>query len=213
MNIDGREEDMASLKYTNKQHRKELTAMTKEEAAHILSVLLHELTKHWTKEKIHSDVLETIMKLRIQSADEQEYIHGLLMNVTFATESAHALQQIFGAMLEKQSLFSPKAVENMFNEAQANIRDHLLELTDRYREHFKQTVDRTERKEQLERSYSALLIVNRIQTDFLFQFIQEHNQEVARQFFNANPSDVLEAFHHLSSVYASRWLEGLELRY
>jgi hypothetical protein len=187
--------------------------MTKEEAAHFLSILLHELTRHWTKEKVHSDVLETIMKLRIQSADEQEYIHGLLMNVAFATESSHVLHQLFGAMLAKQSFFSPATMENMFNEAQANIHDHLLELTDRYREHFEQIADWTERKEQLERSYSALLIVNRIQTDFLFQFIQEHNQEVARQFFNANPNDVLEAFHHLSSVYASRWLEGLELHY
>jgi hypothetical protein len=204
---------MASFKYTNKQRRKELTAMTKEEAAHLLSILLHELTRHWTKEKIHSDVLETIMNLRIQSANEQEYIQGLLMNVAFATESAHALQQLFGVMLEKQSFFSPATLENMFNEAQANIHDHLFELTDRYREHFEQIADWTERKEQLERSYSALLIVNRIQTDFLFQFIQEHNQEVARQFFNANPSDAVEAFRHLSSVYASRWLEGLELHY
>jgi hypothetical protein len=187
--------------------------MTKDEAARLLSILLHELTKHWTKEKIHSDVLETIMNLRIHSADEQEYMHGLLLNVTFATESARVLQQLFGSMLEKRSFFSPAMVEDMFNEAQANIRAHLLELADRYREHFEQIADRTERKEQLERSYSALLIVNRIQTDFLFQFIQEHNQEVARQFFNANPSDVLEAFHHLSSVYASQWLEGLELYY
>jgi hypothetical protein len=187
--------------------------MTKEEVARILSVLLHELTAHWTKEKIHSDVLEIIMKLRIQAADENEYIHGLLANVAFATESAHALQQVFGTMLQEQSFLSPAAIEEMMNEAQARIRKHISELISRYKSHFEQIDDKTERKKQLERSYCALLIVNRVKTDFLFQFIHEQNQPVAKQFFAANPSDVLEAFHHLSSVYASQWLEGLELHY
>uniref|UniRef100_C5D8G5 Uncharacterized protein n=1 Tax=Geobacillus sp. (strain WCH70) TaxID=471223 RepID=C5D8G5_GEOSW len=187
--------------------------MTKEEIARILSVLFHELTAHWTKEKIHSDVLEIIMKLRIQSTDEDEYMHGLLANVAFATESSYALQQIFGTMLQEQSFLSAAAVEEMLNEAQARIRGHISELTSRYQAHFEQIDDKTERKKQLERSYCALLIVNRIKTDFLFQFVHENYQNAAKQFFAANPNDVLEAFHHLSSVYASQWLEGLELHY
>ena len=175
--------------------------MTKEEIARILSVLFHELTAHWTKEKIHSDMLEIIMKLRIQSTDEDEYMHGLLENVAFAT------------MLQEQSFLSAAAVEEMLNEAQARIRGHISELTSRYQAHFEQIDDKTERKKQLERSYCALLIVNRIKTDFLFQFVHENYQNAAKQFFAANPNDVLEAFHHLSSVYASQWLEGLELHY
>ncbi|AEH46317.1 hypothetical protein [Parageobacillus thermoglucosidasius] len=187
--------------------------MTKEEVARALSVLFHELTAHWTKEKIHSDVLETIMKLRIESAGVEEYMHGLIANVAFATESSYALQQVLGTMLQEQSFLSPAAVEKMMNEAQARIRGHIAELISRYKTHFEQIHDKTERKKQLERSYSALLIVNRIKTDFLFQFIHESNQNAAKRFFAANPNDVLEAFHHLSSVYASRWLEGLELHY
>jgi hypothetical protein len=205
---------MAFLKYTTRI-RKELPTMkmTKEEVARILSILLHELTAHWTKEKIHSDVLEIIMKLRIQAADENEYMHGLLANIAFATESSHALQQVLGTMLEEQSFLSAREMEEMMNEAQARIREHISELISRYKAHFEQIDDTIERKKQLERSYCALLIVNRVKTDFLFQFIHEQNQSVAKQFFAANPSDVLEAFHHLSSVYASQWLEGLELHY
>ena len=187
--------------------------MTKEEVARALSALFHELTAHWTKEKIHSDVLEMIMKLRIESADEEEYMHGLIANVAFATESSYALQQVFGTMLQERSFLSPTAVEEMMNEAQARIREHISELISRYKAHFEQIHDETERKKQLERSYCALLIVNRMKTDFLFQFIHEDNQNAAKQFFSADPSDVLEAFHHLSSVYASRLLEGLELHY
>lgn len=187
--------------------------MTKEEVARALSALFHELTAHWTKEKIHSDVLEMIMKLRIESADEEEYMHGLIANVAFATESSYALQQVFGTMLQERSFLSSAAVEEMMNEAQARIREHISELISRYKAHFEQIHDETERKKQLERSYCALLIVNRMKTDFLFQFIHEDNQNAAKQFFSADPSDVLEAFHHLSSVYASRLLEGLELHY
>lgn len=187
--------------------------MTKEEVARALSALFHELTAHWTKEKIHSDVLEMIIKLRIESADEEEYMHGLIANVAFATESSYALQQVFGTMLQERSFLSPTAVEEMMNEAQARIREHISELISRYKAHFEQIHDETERKKQLERSYCALLIVNRMKTDFLFQFIHEDNQNAAKQFFSADPSDVLEAFHHLSSVYASRLLEGLELHY
>lgn len=187
--------------------------MTKEEVARALSALFHELTAHWTKEKIHSDVLEMIMKLRIESADEEEYMHGLIANVAFATESSYSLQQVFGTMLQERSFLSSAAVEEMMNEAQARIREHISELISRYKAHFEQIHDETERKKQLERSYCALLIVNRMKTDFLFQFIHEDNQNAAKQFFSADPSDVLEAFHHLSSVYASRLLEGLELHY
>lgn len=95
-------------------------------------------------------------------------MHGLIANVAFATESSYALQQVLGTMLQEQSFLSPAAVEKMMNEAQARIRGHIAELISRYKTHFEQIHDKTERKKQLERSYSALLIVNRIKTDFCF---------------------------------------------
>ncbi|MGP3561970.1 hypothetical protein [Geobacillus sp. BK01] len=191
--------------------RKEWRMMTKEEAARLLSVLLHELTTPWRKEKIHSDVLEIIMNLRIQAADDERYMHDLLSNIAFAGESAHALKQIWSYMLREQTFLSPGTIEAMLTDAQQAIRRRLPELTARYSRPFQQIDSLTERKHQLERSYSALLLFNRIATDFLLQFVREENESAARAFFAADPNELIEVFHHLCSVYASRWLEGLEV--
>lgn len=185
--------------------------MTKDEAARWLSVLLHELTKPWRKEKIHSDVLEIIMKLRIQAADDERYMNNLLSNIAFAGESAHALKQIWSYMLREQTFLSPQTIEAMLTDAQQAIQRRLPELTARYGRPFEQIDNLIERKHQLERSYSALLLFNRIATDFLLEFVREENEPAARAFFAADPNELLEVFHHLCSVYASRWIEGLEV--
>ncbi|MED0663189.1 hypothetical protein CW755_00320 [Geobacillus thermodenitrificans] len=191
--------------------RKDWLMMTKDEAARLLSILLHELTKPWQKEKVHSDVLEIIMKLRIQATDEEQYMNDLLSNIAFASESAHALKQIWGYMLREQTFLSPGTIEAMLTDAQQAIRRQLPELTDRYKRPFAEIDDAAERKRQLERSYSALLLFNRIATDFLIEFGREENESAARTFFAADPNELLEVFHHLCGVYASRWLEGLEV--
>ncbi|KMY61321.1 hypothetical protein AA904_06700 [Geobacillus stearothermophilus] len=191
--------------------RKEWRMMTKDEAARCLSVLLHELTKPWRKEKIHSDVLEIIMKLRIQAADDERYMNNLLSNIAFAGESAHALKQIWSYMLREQTFLSPQTIEAMLTDAQQAIRRRLPELTARYERPFLSIDDPLERKRQLERSYGALLLFNRIATDFLLEFVREENETAASVFFAADPNEAIEVFHHLCSVYASRWLEGLEV--
>ncbi|MED3740991.1 hypothetical protein P4558_08855, partial [Geobacillus stearothermophilus] len=56
-----------------------------------------------------------------------------------------------------------------------------------------------------------LLLFNRIATDFLLEFVREENETAASVFFAADPNEAIEVFHHLCSVYASRWLEGLEV--
>ncbi|MGG3160607.1 hypothetical protein ABEO87_02350 [Geobacillus stearothermophilus] len=190
---------------------KDWLIMTKEELARSLSVLLHELTKSWRKEKIHSDVLEIIMKLRIQTDDDEQYVADLLGNIAFASESAHALKQIWGYMLRKQTFLSPQTIEAMLTDAQQAIRRRLSEMTARYERPFLSIDDPLERKRQLERSYGALLLFNRIATDFLLEFVREENESAARAFFAADPNELLEVFHHLCSVYASRWIEGLEV--
>ncbi|MED3734847.1 hypothetical protein, partial [Geobacillus stearothermophilus] len=124
--------------------------MTKDEAARCLSVLLHELTKPWRKEKIHSDVLEIIMKLRIQAADDERYMNNLLSNIAFAGESAHALKQIWSYMLREQTFLSPQTIEAMLTDAQQAIRRRLPELTARYERPFLSIDDPLERKRQLE---------------------------------------------------------------
>ncbi|QIZ68926.1 hypothetical protein HF500_00555 [Geobacillus subterraneus] len=191
--------------------RKDWLMMTKDEAARLLSILLHELTKPWRREKVHSDVLEIIMKLRIQAADEERYMNDLLSNIAFASESAHALKQIWGYMLREQTFLSPGTIEAMLTDAQQAIRRRLPELVERYGRPFADIADAAERKRQLERSYSALLLFNRIATDFLIEFGREENESAARTFFAADPNELLEVFHHLCGVYASRWLEGLEV--
>lgn len=115
--------------------------MTKDEAARLLSILLHELTKPWQKEKVHSDVLEIIMKLRIQATDEEQYMNDLLSNIAFASESAHALKQIWGYMLREQTFLSPGTIEAMLTDAQQAIRRQLPELTDRYKRPFAEIDD------------------------------------------------------------------------
>ncbi|KYD29179.1 hypothetical protein B4113_2333 [Geobacillus sp. B4113_201601] len=191
--------------------RKDWRTMTKEEAARLLSILLHDLTKEWRKEKIHSDVLEVIMQLRIQAADNERYSANLLDQIAFAGESAHALKQIWGYMLRERTFLSPTTMEAMLTDAQRVIHRRLPELVARYGRAFAEIADETERKRQLERSYSALLLFNRIATDFLFQFVREENEREASAFFAADPNELLEVFHHLCSVYASRLLEGLEV--
>ncbi|NNU83834.1 hypothetical protein ETC05_08205 [Geobacillus sp. BMUD] len=186
-------------------------AMTKEEIAHSLSVLLYELTKSWRKEKVHSDVLEIIMKLRIQTDGGEQYEADLLSNIAFASESAHALKQIWGYMLREQTFLSPQTIEAMLADAQRKIQRRLSEMTARYERPFLSIDDPLERKRQLERSYSALLLFNRIATDFLLEFVREENETAASAFFTADPNEALEVFHHLCSVYASRLLEGLEV--
>ncbi|UPT60694.1 hypothetical protein GK107_15720 [Geobacillus thermoleovorans] len=190
---------------------KDWLIMTKEELARSLSVLLHELTKSWRKEKIHSDVLEIIMKLRIQTDDDEQYVADLLGNIAFASESAHALKQIWGYMLREQTFLSPQTIEAMLTDAQRKIQRRLSEMTARYERPFLSIDDPLERKRQLERSYGALLLFNRIATDFLLEFVREENETAASVFFAADPNEAIEVFHHLCSVYASRWLEGLEV--
>jgi transcription antitermination factor NusG len=187
--------------------------VTKEEIAQVLSVLLRQIINDWTKEKIHSDVLEVIMKMRIETKSEDEYIQLLLANVAFATESTYALQQILEAMLTNKSFPSAAAVEAMMTEAQTRIHEQLPNIIGQYEARFSPINDETERKQQLERSYCAILVANRIKTDFILSFIHESNQQMMKGFFDANPNDVLEAFHHLSGAYASIVLEGLELEY
>ncbi|MFC0296418.1 hypothetical protein [Geobacillus jurassicus] len=185
--------------------------MTKEEAARSLSILLYELTKSWRKEKIHSDVLEIIMKLRIQAGDDKQYAADLLSNIAFASESAHALKQIWGYMLREQTFLSPSTIEAMLADAQRAIHRRLAELVARYERPFLSIDDPAERKRRLERSYGALLLFNRIATDFLLEFVREENEAAASAFFAADPNEAIEVFHHLCSVYASRWIEGLEV--
>ncbi|MBB5324180.1 hypothetical protein HNQ34_001273 [Anoxybacillus tepidamans] len=187
--------------------------VAKEEIAQVLSVLLHQLINDWTKEKIHSDVLEVIMKMRIDSANEAEYMRVLLANVAFATESTYALQQIFQTVLTNRTFPTATAVEAMLTEAQTRIQGELPNIVGRYETHFAQIADQKERKQQLERSYCAVLIANRIKTDFILSFIHEQNQDMMKGFFDAEPNDVLEAFHHLSGAYANFLLDGLELKY
>ncbi|WJQ10384.1 hypothetical protein QT237_17060 [Geobacillus stearothermophilus] len=190
---------------------KDWLIMTKEELARSLSVLLHELTKSWRKEKIHSDVLEIIMKLRIQTDDDEQYVADLLGNIAFASESAHALKQIWGYMLREQTFLSPSTIEAMLTDAQRAIHRRLPELVARYERPFLSIDDPIERKRRLERSYGALLLFNRIATDFLLEFVREENETAASVFFAADPNEAIEVFHHLCSVCASRWLEGLEV--
>jgi hypothetical protein len=187
--------------------------VTKEEIAQVLSVLLRQIINDWTKEKIHSDVLEVIMNMRIQTKNEEEYIQLLLANVAFATESTYVLQQILEAMLTNKSFPSAATVEAMMEEAQTRIHEQLPNIIGRYEARFASTSDENDRKQQLERSYCAILVANRIKTDFILTFIHESNQEMMKGFFDVNPNDVLEAFHHLSGAYASMLLEELELEY
>ncbi|WP_199426872.1 hypothetical protein [Thermaerobacillus caldiproteolyticus] len=187
--------------------------ITKEEVAQVLSVLLDQLTSQWTKEKVHSDVTEVIMKMRVQAEHDDEYLQLLLANIAFATESTYALQQVLDVILTKKSFPSAAAVEAMMKEAQARIHERLAEITEQYNTHFAQISDETERKQQLERSYCAILVANRIKTDFILSFIHKSNQEMMKGFFAADPRDVLEAFHHLTGVYASMLLDGLDLEY
>ncbi|KXG08439.1 hypothetical protein AT864_03135 [Anoxybacillus sp. P3H1B] len=186
--------------------------VTKEELSQVLSALMQQLIGSWTKEKIHSDVLEVIMKMRIDAGHEEEYMQLLLGNVAFATESTYALQNVLQTILTNQAFPTTAAVEAMMEEAQARIQDQLPTLIDRYASHFSQ-LEEHERKMQLERSYCAILLANRIKTDFIFSFIHEQNQEIMKNFFTVDPKDMLEAFHHLSGAYATLLLEGLELTY
>ncbi|GGJ76538.1 hypothetical protein GGR02_002863 [Anoxybacillus voinovskiensis] len=188
-------------------------SITKEEMGQVLSVLLQQLVSDWTKEKIHSDVLEVIMKMRIDTANEDDYMHVLVTNVAFATESTYALQQIFQTVLESRTFPPAAAVEKMLKEAQARIHDELPNIVGRYEAHFAQIADQKARKQQLERSYCAVLVANRIKTDFILSFIHEENQAMMKGFFDAEREDVLEAFHRLSGAYASLLLDGLELDY
>ncbi|WP_027409220.1 hypothetical protein [Anoxybacteroides tepidamans] len=187
--------------------------VTKEELTQVLSALMQQLTDSWTKEKVHSDVLEVIMQMRIDAENEEEYMQLLLGNVAFSTESTYALQHIFQTILTNRSFPSSDVVGAMLEEAQTSIQEQLPNIIDRYIEHFSQIEDKKERKQQLERSYCAILVANRIKTDFILSFIHEQNQEIMKGFFHAEPVDVLEAFHHLSGAYATLLLEGLELEY
>ena len=188
-------------------------SLTKEEVTNVLSVLLQQLVGGWRKEKIHSDVMEIIMNMRIKAENEEQYMHLLLTNVAFANESTRALQQIMELILNQKKFPTVQAVEAMMKDAQTRIHGHLDKAIGFYAPHFEQIADPKEKKRRLELTYCPILIANRIKTDFILGFIHENNREIAARLFEAEPAHLLEALHHLSGFYASKLLEGLELEY
>jgi hypothetical protein len=187
--------------------------LTKEEVTKVLSVILHQLAGSWQKEKIHSDVMEIIMNMRIKAENEQEYMDLLLTNIAFSVESSRALQQIMELIL-KQKTFPPRqAIETMMKDAQTRINEQLGNLTGTYRAHFEKIEDVKERKRRLELTYCPIILANRLKTDFILGFVHENNRETIKELLNTEPAYILESLHHLSGFYASMLLEGIELEY
>jgi hypothetical protein len=188
-------------------------SLTKEEVTKVLSVFLHQLINGWRKEKVHSDVIEIIMNMRIKAEDEQEYMNLLLTNIAFATESSRALQQIMEMILRQKTFPPAQAIESMMKDAQARINEQLGNIVEAYRPHFEKIEDPKERKRRLELTYCPIILANRIKTDFILGFIHENNRETIQELLHAEPAYILEALHHLSGFYASMLLEGIELEY
>jgi len=188
-------------------------SLTKEEVTNIISLLLQQLTGSWRKEKIHSDVVEIIMNMRIKTENEEQYMNLLQTNIAFANESTRALQQIMKVILDKKSFPSVQSVEKMLKDAQTRINEQLDKAVGFYASHFGHIEDPREKKQRLELTYCPILLANRIKTDFILGFIHENNREISERLFEAEPDHLLEALHHLSGFYASKLLEGLELDY
>ncbi|RAK19828.1 hypothetical protein B0I26_1059 [Anoxybacillus vitaminiphilus] len=185
--------------------------LTKEEVTKLLSVILHQLAGSWQKEKIHSDVTEIIMNMRIKAENEQEYMDLLLANIAFAVESSRALQQIMELILKQKTLPSAQAIETMMKDAQTHINEQLGNLTGTYRAHFEKIEDEKERKRRLELTYCPVVLANRIKTDFILGFVHENNRETIKELLNTEPAYILESLHRLSGLYASMLLEGIDL--
>jgi hypothetical protein len=188
-------------------------SLTKEEVTKVLSVILQQLTSSWKKEKIHSDVMEIIMNMRIKAENDQEYMDLLLTNIAFAVESSRALQQIMELILKQKTFPSAQAIETMMKDAQTRIHEQLGNLIGTYRAHFEEIEDVKERKRRLELTYCPIILANRIKTDFILGFVHENNRETIKELLNTEPAYILEPLHHLSGFYASMLLEGIELEY
>jgi hypothetical protein len=188
-------------------------SLTKEEVTKILSVILQQLASNWRKEKIHSDVMEIIMNMRIKAENEQEYMDLLLTNIAFAVESSRALQQIMELILKQKTFPSAQAIETMMKDAQTRINKQLENLVGTYRDHFAEIEDIKERKRRLELTYCPIILANRIKTDFILGFVHENNRKTSQELLNTEPAYILESLHHLSGFYASMLLEGIELEY
>ncbi|WP_223249783.1 hypothetical protein [Anoxybacillus ayderensis] len=176
--------------------------------------LVQQLTKDWTKTKVHSEILEIFMNMRLETKNEEEYVNLLLTNVAFATESSFALQKIFELILFNKQFPPAEAVQAWLTDAHEKIQQQLPTLRDVYWKHFsnaqgEENIKNIKRK--LELSYCPMLLSNRIKTDFIFAFIHEQNQPMMKDFFDADPKAVLEALHHISGFFASMILEGIEL--
>jgi hypothetical protein len=187
--------------------------LTKEEVTKVLSVILHQLTDSWRKEKIHSDVMEIIMNMRIKTENEQEYMDLLLTNIAFAVESSRALQQIMELILKQKTFPPAQAIETMMKDAHTRINEQLGNIIGTYRTHFEGIEDVKERKRRLELTYCPIIIANRIKTDFILGFVHENNRETIKELLDTEPAYILESLHHLSGLYASMLLEGMELEY
>ncbi|WP_461200863.1 hypothetical protein [Anoxybacillus sp. TBDG-1] len=170
--------------------------------------LVQQLTKDWTKTKVHSEILEIFMNIRLETKTEEEYISLLLTNVAFATESSFALNKIFELILLNKQFPPAEAVQAWLTDAHQKIQEQLPTLRELYRKHFG---DEENIKRKLELSYCPVLLSNRIKTDFIFAFIHEQNQPMMKDFFDADPKAVLEALHHISGFFSSMILEGIEL--
>lgn len=170
--------------------------------------LVQQLTKDWTKTKVHSEILEIFMNMRLETKTEEEYVSLLLTNVAFATESSFALNKIFELILLNKQFPPAEAVQAWLTDAHKKIQEQLPTLREVYRKHFG---DEENIKRKLELSYCPVLLSNRIKTDFIFAFIHEQNQPMMKDFFHADPKAVLEALHHISGFFASMILEDIEL--
>ncbi|MGX1982263.1 hypothetical protein [Thermolongibacillus altinsuensis] len=188
-----------------------MMGFTKEEVNKVVMALIQQLTKDWTKTKVHSEVLEILMKMRMETKTEEEYIELLLTNVAFATESSFALQKIFELILTNKQFPPAEAVQAWLTDAHQKIDAQLPNIREAYRKHFGGDEDKQAFKQKLQLSYCPVLLSNRIKTDFIFAFIHEQNQPMMTDFFDADPKAVLEALHHISGFYASMILEGIEL--
>jgi hypothetical protein len=188
-------------------------SLTKEEVTKILSVILQQLASNWRKEKIHSDVMEIIMNMRIKAENEQEYMDLLLTNIAFAVESSRALQQIMELILKQKTFPSAQAIETMMKDAQTRINKQLENLVGTYRDHFAEIEDIKERKRRLELTYCPIILANRLKTDFILGFVHENNRKTSQELLNTEPAYILESLHHLSGFHASMLLEGIELEY
>ncbi|MCG6175859.1 hypothetical protein [Anoxybacillus sp. LAT_31] len=193
-------------------HAKERVAFamewTNDTVNRTMMALVQQLTKDWTKTKVHSEILEIFMNMRLETKTEEEYVGLLLTNVAFATESSFALNKIFELILLHKQFPPAEAVQAWVTDAHKKIQEQLPTLREVYRKHFG---DEENIKRKLELSYCPVLLSNRIKTDFIFAFIHEQNQPMMKDFFDADPKVVLEALHHISGFFASMILEDIEL--